>query len=735
MDFTTQELLQQALSKIGTEGYTGIDGLRRLVNETSAIPLNAAPDATLLLYSERVGDLPGWQVAAGISDSTVGANGFKQVVTMGDTVVAKLLANDNFTATLEQAVLADGGDNEAFRRLLDGTDLNGNRVSSNSFWDLASHNLAASHTGNVVTLTDFAHPDSVFVKTELDAALNNSNVRSINGVPREDLLRLRSDLLSTSPNASSADLDYANRILLDTINTHAHEQNLALRIAVAADGVTVTGVGSTTYLERIGHAGVGTDLPDGLANRTPVHFPSRESMVNSQLANDQFKLYEQERYRVAEAAGDSTRMAASGRWLNKLGVMGDVLALGLVVHDANAAFAAGDTEGAQQILSDWTLEFAGGLAGGILAAQLAASLLAPLYLAGPAGAFVAGGLSLLAGIAGALAGEQVVKSIAAYVNTAFTSATDWRPRPDPLVLDLDGDGIETIGINTAAPIRFDHNADGIATGTGWIASDDAFLVMDRDGNGSIDTGRELFGDSTALTAGGTAVDGFAALAQEDTAADGRVDALDARFADLRLWRDLNQDGVSQAGELFSLESQNVASLNVAKTANSTPLANGNRIADLGQFVRADGSLGTMGDVDVAENAFYSRFTQAVPTAAALASAGSPYAALAAELAAKAETLPQMMGAGRVRDMRSVASLSSSFSAALDAFAADNSATGQRAGGDGVGTAGVSSSSIETRAHQRADATLWARRQLRRGQIPERGCPRGSASNDEERRVA
>lgn len=49
--------------------------------------------------------------------------------------------------------------------------------------------------------------------------------------------------------------------------------------------------------------------------------------------------------------------------------------------------------------------------------------------------------------------------------------------------------------NPAAPIYFDHNADGIRTGTGWINSDDGFLVFDRKGNGTIDSGRELFGDA------------------------------------------------------------------------------------------------------------------------------------------------------------------------------------------------------------------------------------------------
>ena len=55
------------------------------------------------------------------------------------------------------------------------------------------------------------------------------------------------------------------------------------------------------------------------------------------------------------------------------------------------------------------------------------------------------------------------------INSSFNAAFGWRqPRYDPLTLDLDGDGLETVGINTAAPILFDHDGDGIKTGTGWV---------------------------------------------------------------------------------------------------------------------------------------------------------------------------------------------------------------------------------------------------------------------------
>lgn len=70
----------------------------------------------------------------------------------------------------------------------------------------------------------------------------------------------------------------------------------------------------------------------------------------------------------------------------------------------------------------------------------------------------------------------------------FDAAQSWTnpPRVDPLVLDLDGDGIETVGVGITSPVLFDQNGDGVKEGTGWIKADDGFLVLDRNGNGAID---------------------------------------------------------------------------------------------------------------------------------------------------------------------------------------------------------------------------------------------------------
>ena len=93
------------------------------------------------------------------------------------------------------------------------------------------------------------------------------------------------------------------------------------------------------------------------------------------------------------------------------------------------------------------------------------------------------------------------------------------------MLDLDGDGLELS--RASGSVLFDHDADGIRTGTGWISSDDGILVRDLDGNGTIDTGRELFGVDTVKLNGQRAINGFDALADLDANADGNFTSADS----------------------------------------------------------------------------------------------------------------------------------------------------------------------------------------------------------------
>ncbi|WP_044313560.1 calcium-binding protein [Pseudomonas syringae] len=141
---------------------------------------------------------------------------------------------------------------------------------------------------------------------------------------------------------------------------------------------------------------------------------------------------------------------------------------------------------------------------------------------------------------------------------AFGSAESAR---SPIVLDLDGDGVETVGLSEG--VHFDHDANGFAESTGWISKDDGFLVWDRNGNGAIDDGTELFGNNTNLASGEKAANGFLALASVDDNSDGTIDTGDSIFDKIKVWVDKNTDGVSQFGELISLSEAGVLSLSTS----------------------------------------------------------------------------------------------------------------------------------------------------------------------------
>ncbi|MEI6032107.1 MAG: calcium-binding protein [Synechococcaceae cyanobacterium ELA739] len=165
----------------------------------------------------------------------------------------------------------------------------------------------------------------------------------------------------------------------------------------------------------------------------------------------------------------------------------------------------------------------------------------------------------------------------------------------PLVLDLDGDGIETLALESLF-LHFDHDGNRYAERSGWVAPDDGLLVWDRDGNQTIDNGSELFGNRTRLDDGTLAANGFEALRPFDRNGDGRIDSGDADWERLKLWRDRNANGNVDSGELLSLADAGIASLDLAYANANLDDGKGNQQRQLGRYRTSNGDQRALVDV-------------------------------------------------------------------------------------------------------------------------------------------
>jgi hypothetical protein len=193
----------------------------------------------------------------------------------------------------------------------------------------------------------------------------------------------------------------------------------------------------------------------------------------------------------------------------------------------------------------------------------------------------------------ALTATQAASFTSTQLNAMDTAQIDALVNASPIVLDLDGGGVGTLA--SAEGVQFDLLGDGQVRQVGWVAGGDALLALDRNGDGIINDGRELFGSGTRLADGQRAADGYQALYELDGNRDGRIDARDERFKDLLLWGDADRDGHTDAGELRGLVESGVVELNL-EAARSIRMDNGNLVGLISDYTTAEGQTREMADV-------------------------------------------------------------------------------------------------------------------------------------------
>jgi hypothetical protein len=152
----------------------------------------------------------------------------------------------------------------------------------------------------------------------------------------------------------------------------------------------------------------------------------------------------------------------------------------------------------------------------------------------------------------------------------------------PVLIDVLGDGFNLT--NPTNGVNFDIDMNGTREKLSWTAtnSDDAWLVLDRNGNGLIDNGGELFGNHTTQPEpiDGNVRNGFLALAVFDKSAhggteDGFITSADVVFNSLRLWQDTNHNGISESIELKTFSALGLTKIELEYKKSRRTDSNGN----------------------------------------------------------------------------------------------------------------------------------------------------------------
>jgi hypothetical protein len=320
---------------------------------------------------------------------------------------------------------------------------------------------------------------------------------------------------------------------------------------------------------------------------------ARDSTKSSEQAL--FDIKKESAQKILDTFGDNKFLEAAGKYG---GPLGDAVELGKGVYDAYNGDAGALAEAMASIPA------------GTFGAWVGGSLVG-FATTGPLGiAIGAAAGAILAGIALGLLDESVWDELA----ESFADFGTWigeylaklfndfdpsgafgvaKQQGSPIVIDLDGDGVETLSQQEG--VYFDLDNNGMAEKTGWAGQDDGLLVLDRNNNGNIDNGSELFGNHTELNDGTLANNGYEALAELDENADGLIDSQDASYAQLQIWQDTDNDGITDAGELTRLSDAGITAINT--NYNQTNIdSNGNTIKQTSTATLSDGSTVDTADV-------------------------------------------------------------------------------------------------------------------------------------------
>ncbi|MBF0425100.1 MAG: calcium-binding protein [Magnetococcales bacterium] len=581
---------------------------------------NARPNTVTLVYSGYLqSDGMGTQAYQLAEDVGRGSNG--AVRTIGQTEAGSFMNSVGYRDALMRVALNEGVSVDQIKYgpfdYNSSTEIGVERETSIRF--------VKQSPGDLVVIAPYAGYDRVMLQNEIPAYLELAGNRNINGIPSDQYKLLYKDTFEKTGSVSDA-----LKSVQDGVRTSSWANSMGIKIATDPIDGSYKGFDVSEFKPLAG-AEIPSTIPAGSSvnyvgklMETGLSSPIWEVLGVGEAALNRASALAEKVVELGTAVGTIVPKV-----VNTVGIVGTAIGLTIAANKAYAAEQSGDRAGAVAIMAEWGAGFAGGLLGGIVAAGVVGTAATTLGLAAAAARVLAFGASIV----GAIYGENAVHDIIASAKKGIMDAalgalgalgcgddaSDAGPgsscpggvggpydpnnpgrlagpfggapsRPyDPLVLDLNGNGVELTSITTNHAF-FDLDVDNFAEHVGWVAPDDALLARDLNGNGAIDNASELFGSATT--------NGFTALTALDDNHDGRIDSNDAAFSQLKVWRDLNQDGISGSDELFALPDLGVQSLSLASTATSQTV-NGNTITALGSFTRADGTTGVLGAANLA----------------------------------------------------------------------------------------------------------------------------------------
>ena len=552
---TAQQAVQ--LLKSDPTKYATPEALRNLVSQLSV----ESTGKVTVLYSGKVGG-----TSSNVIVEAMIAQG-EDIRVINKTPAAMFLDSDAF---LEAVAKTFNTDVNALKT--SGTPSNNFLYDAkNGLWAEASSRFAAGSTGDVRVINPFGDTSRTLAQVEIPRLLSEPAIKSINGVPKEVFQAIY------NKTGSLAEVSKA---------VSASSSELVGGIGLTKTGDTITKVNSESLFK--GTAYEGTKIPTGELN------VSLKVDMNQALTRNSATTLAEGWKNLGLGAKIVGFTEATAKGIGVLGLALTAYRVYDMVDRAQTAYNQGDKDGAAKILTNESIQISGGFAAGLATAELAAGFLSPLLVGGPVGNVAYIVLVGAAGLAGGFFGEQAIKSlldnppnfdalknwaekgldaIGALAEGLLSGITDPLDNlitslqnsfnqaeitRSPIILDLDGNGVKTT--NKSAGIHFDLDGNKFAETTGWVDKSDGLLVLDKNGNGTIDNGSELFGNNTLLNNGSKAANGFAALVELDSNKDGKVDISDSAYTQLRVWKDSNSDGQVDAGELLTLSQAGVISM-------------------------------------------------------------------------------------------------------------------------------------------------------------------------------